>query len=62
MPFVRVDIASKLTKEQKATLAQKLTEVVGEVTKAPPAVTYVIINELEREDISVGGVLLADRG
>lgn len=61
MPFVRVDLASKLTKEQKALLAEKLTAVVGEITKAPPEVTYVIINELQHEDISVGGKLLADR-
>lgn len=61
MPFVRVDIASKLTKEQKAALAQKLTAVIGEVTHAPAEVTYVIINELDREDISVAGTLLSER-
>jgi 4-oxalocrotonate tautomerase len=62
MPFVRVDIASKLTKEQKAQLAEKITGAVVEVTNAPAHVTYVIINEMEREDIAVGGTLLADRG
>lgn len=61
MPFVRIDIASKLSKEQKALLAEKITEAIGLVTQAPAQVTYVIINELERENIAVGGVLLADR-
>lgn len=60
MPFVRIDLASKLTKEQKSLLAEKITGIVGEITKAPPQATYVIINELEREDISVGGKLLTD--
>ncbi|WP_243370457.1 tautomerase family protein [Geotalea sp. SG265] len=61
MPFIRIDIASKLSKEQKALLAEKITEAVGSVTQAPAHVTYVIINELEHEDIAVGGTLLADR-
>ena len=61
MPFVRIDIASKLTKEQKALLAEKITATMVEVTRAPAQVTYVIINELEREDIAVGGTLIADR-
>ena len=45
MPFIRVDIASKLSKEQKALLAEKITEAVGSVTQAPAQVTYVIINK-----------------
>ncbi len=61
MPFVRIDIASKLTKEQKGLLAEKITAAMVEVTKAPAQATYVIINELEREDIAVGGVLFTDR-
>lgn len=61
MPFIRVDIASKLSKEQKALLAEKITEAVGSVTQAPSQVTYVIINELDHENIAVGGTLLADR-
>lgn len=61
MPFVRIDIASKLTKKQKSLLADKITEVVGEITLAPKQVTFIIINELEQEDIAVGGTLLADQ-
>lgn len=61
MPFIRIDIASKLTKEQKALLAEKVTDTVVEIANAPRHATYVIINELEREDISVAGTLLSER-
>lgn len=61
MPFVRIDIASKLTKEQKVQLSEKMTEALVEITQAPRHATYVIINELAREDIACGGTLLSDR-
>ncbi|GFO58379.1 hypothetical protein GMST_07040 [Geomonas silvestris] len=61
MPFIRIDIASKLSKDQKALLSQRMTDAIVEIAGAPRQATYVIINELERDDIAQGGTLISDR-
>ena len=51
----------KMTKEQKAEMAKRLTETCAEITKIPAQAFIVTITETEPENVSVGGVLLADR-
>ena len=61
MPFIRVDHAAPLTKEQKQEIAARITDAMVDVAKAPVHATYVIFNKLDHEDISVGGTLFSNR-
>jgi 4-oxalocrotonate tautomerase len=50
-----------MTKEQKAEIVQKFTEAAHKVTGIRKDAFIVIIRENERENIGVGGDLLANR-
>ena len=60
MPYVNVKVAGRLTKEQKAKIAEQFPKTLEEVAGKPPSVTYIVIDEVEREDWAVGGKLLSD--
>ncbi|GAM10908.1 putative tautomerase [Geobacter sp. OR-1] len=59
MPVITLDMAA-LTREKKAQLVQTLTRNASEITGIPPEKFIVLINELERDNIGVGGELLSD--
>jgi 4-oxalocrotonate tautomerase len=59
MPVITIDI-SKVPKETKAKLAKELTVKASEITGIPGDKFIVLINELERENIGVGGTLLSE--
>ena len=61
MPIVNIDIASKLSKEQKSALVKGVTASIIEVTKSPDHSVTIIINEVERDNIAKAGVLFSDR-
>jgi 4-oxalocrotonate tautomerase len=60
MPVITFD-GGKLSKEQKAVLVQQFTETAHKVTGIRKEAFITIIRENERENIGVGGGLLADR-
>jgi len=59
MPVITVDI-STISKEKKAALVKELTAKASEVTQIPEEKFVVLINEMERDNIGVGGRLLSD--
>lgn len=59
MPYVHVRVAGELTLEQKKLISQQMTEVLSEVASKPPSVTYVVIEEIKRDNWAVGGKLLS---
>ena len=59
MPYVNLKVAGSLTKEQKEKIAEQFTKVLEEVAGKPPRATYIVIEEVEREDWAVGGKLLS---
>lgn len=61
MPIVNIDVASKLSKEQKAALVNGITSTITEVTNAPDQAVTIIINEISRDNIAKAGVLFSDR-
>jgi 4-oxalocrotonate tautomerase len=61
MPIVNIDVASRLSKDQKAALVKGVTETITEVTKVPDETVIIIINEVERDNIAKAGVLFSDR-
>jgi 4-oxalocrotonate tautomerase len=49
-----------LDKEKKAGLVRELTAKASEVTQIPAEKFIVLINEMERDNIVVGGKLLSE--
>ena len=60
MPYVNVKVAGPLTKEQKSAIAGKITTALEEVAGKNPKSTYVVIEEVSRENWAVGGKLLTE--
>jgi len=58
MPYVEVKVAGSLTKDQKAKIVKGITDVLEKEAGKPPAVTYVVIEEVSRENWAKGGELL----
>jgi 4-oxalocrotonate tautomerase len=59
MPVITIDI-STMTTEKKAALVKELTVKASEVTQIPEEKFIVLINEMPRENIGVGGKLLSE--
>ena len=60
MPFVNLKIAGTLTEEQKRELAQEFSDSLEKIAGKNPKFTYVVIEEVERENWAIGGRLLSD--
>ncbi|EPG73979.1 4-oxalocrotonate tautomerase family enzyme [Leptospira fainei serovar Hurstbridge str. BUT 6] len=58
MPYVNVKVAGPLTKEQKQTIVKEFTETLRKVAAKPPETTYIVIDEVSRENWAAGGKLL----
>ena len=61
MPVVRVSMYDGRTIDQKRELVKGITDVVSRVTGVTPQGVHVIIDEVKREDWSIGGLLWPDR-
>ncbi len=60
MPYVTINIVGKLSKAQKAEIAEKITDTLEKVAKKPRSYTSVVFQEYEPEDYSIAGKLLSD--
>ena len=58
MPYINVKVAGSLTKEQKEKIAKEFTETLEKVADKPKAHTYVVFDEVARENWAVGDKLL----
>ena len=61
MPVVTVQMYEGRSLDQKRELVKGITDVVARVTGNPPAGVHVIIDEIKRENWSIGGLLWPDR-
>jgi 4-oxalocrotonate tautomerase len=61
MPIVQIHLLKGRTVEQKRALVKRVTEAVSETVNAPPEAVEVIISEMERENFSRAGILIADQ-
>jgi 4-oxalocrotonate tautomerase len=59
MPVISVT-ARKLDVDKKKEYVKKLTELTAEIYDLPESVVTVLINELEFENMGVGGKLLSE--
>ncbi len=55
MPFVNIKLTPGATKEQKAELIKRSTDMLVEVLDKNPASTFVVIEEVETDSWGVGG-------
>lgn len=58
MPYINVRVAGKLTKEQKQQIAKEITDTMKNVAGKPESATYVVIDEVSRENWAKSGELL----
>ena len=57
MPIVTIQVTREgVTDEQKAALIKGATDLLVEVLNKPPALTFVIIQEVELENWGAGGL------
>ncbi|MDO5852829.1 MAG: tautomerase family protein [Thermoplasmata archaeon] len=60
MPVIKLE-SSKLTKEQKQTLAKEFSESASRVTGIPASAFYIFFDEYDHDSVAVGDTLLSDR-
>lgn len=61
MPIVTIQITREgTTPEQKAALIKGATNLLEDVLKKPPSLTFVLIQEVEMEDWGVNGLPAAE--
>lgn len=60
MPVITIDIGFMESREKKDELVKSLTKAASSVTLIPEDKFIVLINEMEKDNIGVGGRLLSD--
>ncbi len=61
MPYVNVKMLKGRSKQQKAQLAQVITQALADICGAPVAGTHIVIDEVDRENWAIAGELVVDR-
>lgn len=60
MPYINVKLAGSLTRDQKAKIAEEITDTMERVAHKPKSYTYIVFEEVEMEDWAIAGELLDD--
>lgn len=60
MPVITIDLAVMESSEKKAELIKALTDAAASVTQIPADKFVVFINEMEKDNIGIGGRQLSD--
>ena len=60
MPIVRVEMWPGRTHEQKRELAKAITDAVVEIGKAPADATFIIFDDVPKENWAQAGTLASD--
>ncbi|ABE50072.1 MULTISPECIES: tautomerase family protein [Methylobacillus] len=58
MPYVDIKVAGTLTREQKAKIAEEITDTLERIAKKPKSYTYITFHEVAGENWAVAGELL----
>lgn len=61
MPYVNLKILKGATQEQKKKLFEGITQVVSDVLKKDPKVTYMVIDEVDTDNWGIGGQSISAR-
>ncbi|OIP62565.1 MAG: 4-oxalocrotonate tautomerase [Nitrospirae bacterium CG_4_9_14_3_um_filter_53_35] len=60
MPYVNLKLLGKLSREQKAKIVKEFSETLERVAGKPSEHTYIVIEEVEKENWGKGGKLFSD--
>ena len=58
MPYISLRVAGKLSKQQKTDIAKEFAETLERVAGKPKDSTYLVFDEVERENWAKGDKLL----
>jgi 4-oxalocrotonate tautomerase len=61
MPFIRVELAGSVTKQQKSAIVADLTASMVERLGKNPAAVQIVIAEHSTDNYGSNGILIADR-
>lgn len=61
MPYVNIRIAGTLSREQKAKIAEEITDTLERIAHKPASYTYVAFDELAHENWAIAGKLLDEK-
>jgi len=61
MPIVHINMFKGRTLEQRREMVREVTDSIVKTLKCDEEAVRIIVNELEKEDLSVGGVLRSDK-
>lgn len=61
MPYVSIRVAGELSRKQKSKIVEGVTKVISEVAEKPADSIIIFIDEEQRDNIGVGGKLLAEK-
>ena len=59
MPYVNVKVAGDLSEEQKQAIVEGVSELMEKVANKPKSATYVVIDEISRDNWGKNGELLS---
>jgi len=60
MPYVNVKVAGSLTLDQKKEIVEGITNVIHKATDKPKDATYIVLEEINRENWAKGTKLLSE--
>ncbi len=58
MPYVSLRVAGKLTRDQKTAIAKEFAETLEKIAGKPKDSTYLVFDEVEKENWAKGDKLL----
>lgn len=58
MPYISLRVAGKLNRDQKTAIAKAFAETLEKIAGKPKSSTYLVFDEVERENWAVGENLL----
>ena len=58
MPYVNIRVAGTLTRDQKAKIADEVTDTLHRVANKPKEAVLIFIDEVEKENIAKVGKLI----
>lgn len=61
MPYINIDIFDGHSKERKAIIAKRITEVIKEEANVPEQLIWVTFNEIPKEQWAIGGKLCSEK-
>ncbi len=61
MPIVHINMFKGRTLDQRREMVKEVTESIVKTLKCDKEAVRIIVNEVEKEDVSVGGVLRSDQ-